>query len=101
MRKTFVGILAAIIVSSFATTSASAASLGIGCSGNFVDADGDGVCDNYMAGQAKGYRQGKGLRGACGRNFADADGDGVCDNYIIGQAGGNRQECGFRGGRGR
>lgn len=37
---------------------------------NFVDADGDGVCDNT------GNPQGKGKR----HNFVDADGDGVCDN---------------------
>lgn len=37
---------------------------------NFVDADGDGVCDNT------GNPQGKGKR----LNFVDADGDGVCDN---------------------
>jgi hypothetical protein len=37
---------------------------------NFVDADGDGVCDNA------GNPQGKGKR----LNFVDADGDGVCDN---------------------
>lgn len=36
----------------------------------FVDADGDGVCDN------KGTAAGNGKR----TNFVDADGDGVCDN---------------------
>ncbi|NJP04999.1 MAG: hypothetical protein HC837_04910 [Chloroflexaceae bacterium] len=38
------------------------------CAGDFVDADGDGVCDN--AGQNQGD----------GPNFVDADGDGVCDH---------------------
>ena len=33
----------------------------------FVDADGDGVCDNCAS-------------GTCGQGFVDADGDGVCDN---------------------
>jgi hypothetical protein len=39
---------------------------------NFVDADGDGVCDNNATctGTGKGRRV----------NFVDADGDGVCDN---------------------
>ena len=39
----------------------------------YVDADGDGVCDNYGTG--------------VGRAFVDADGDGVCDNYGAGNAG--------------
>ena len=38
---------------------------------NFVDADGDGVCDNNT-----GTGSGKGRR----TNFVDADGDGVCYN---------------------
>jgi len=36
------------------------------CAGNYVDADGDGVCDNAGQGQGVGY--------------VDADDDGVCDN---------------------
>jgi hypothetical protein len=56
---------------------------------NFVDADGDGVCDN--AGQALGTMARQGRRSlagqAQGQNFVDADGDGVCD--LCGQAGGN------------
>lgn len=39
----------------------------------FVDADGDGICDNYGSGKC---RTGRGR----GRNFIDADGDGICDN---------------------
>lgn len=35
--------------------------------GNYIDADGDGVCDN--CGTACGYR-----------HYADEDGDGVCDS---------------------
>ena len=60
---------------------------------NFVDANGDGVCDN--AGQQLGQRNGTGTRmGAGGQQaargiglgqnangaFVDADGNGVCDN---------------------
>ena len=44
-----------------------------GASCQFVDADGDGICDNYAAGGC----------GYCGAScqFVDADGDGICDNY--------------------
>ena len=38
---------------------------------NWVDADGDGVCDNWASG---GRHQ----------NWVDADGDGVCDNWALG-----------------
>jgi len=38
--------------------------------GNFVDENGDGVCDNYQNG---------GKQGKCA-NFVDENGDGVCDN---------------------
>ena len=41
---------------------------GVSCT--FVDADGDGICDNYAAQ----------LCGA-GTGLVDADGDGICDNY--------------------
>ncbi len=41
---------------------------GVSCS--FVDADGDGICDNYST-----YGCGMGV------GFVDADGDGICDNY--------------------
>lgn len=40
--------------------------------GGFVDADGDGVCDNHPKGRGQG--QGRG-------GFVDADGDGICDNH--------------------
>lgn len=42
------------------------------CGTNFVDADGDGVCDNYGTNCPNPNG---------GGNFVDADGDGVCDNY--------------------
>jgi hypothetical protein len=42
---------------------------------NFVDEDGDGVCDNM----------GKGLRNGKGKGFVDADGDGKCDNMGTGR----------------
>jgi len=78
---------------------------------NFVDADGDGICDHRADGQCPG-RGGCGLAGsdggmcphrgggcaaqggACGM-FVDADGDGVCDHH--GQCGRHRGGCGRHG----
>ena len=40
---------------------------GAGCA--YVDADGDGVCDNRAGG---------------GYHYVDADGDGICDNWADG-----------------
>jgi len=53
---------------------------------NFVDKDGDGICDNYgTASQGRGKAQkrnrAKECQGSgCGKNFVDADKDGVCDH---------------------
>jgi len=76
---------------------------GVSCS--FVDADGDGICDNYAingCGMGVGYVDADG-DGICdnyqtygcgmGLGYVDADGDGICDNY-------QTYGCG-RGGRGR
>ncbi|RME58570.1 MAG: hypothetical protein D6790_11765 [Caldilineae bacterium] len=76
------------------------------CLGAFVDADGDGVCDNWVDADGDGIndlaprdgtgnrygfaRRGGGWRafsngqpqGTLMRNFVDADGDGVCDNWV-------------------
>ncbi len=50
------------------------------CSGwNFVDADGDGVCDNWGSGNQRLRTPGCGL--GQGQGFIDADNDGVCDNW--------------------
>lgn len=43
---------------------------------NFVDANGDGICDNTGLRSSNG----KGNARVSGRNFVDTDGDGVCDN---------------------
>lgn len=60
---------------------------------NFVDEDGDGVCDN-CDGTPNLYRYNYGNQnqeGAMngphspGPNFVDADGDGVCDNCAMHQ----------------
>ena len=52
----------------------------------YVDADGDGVCDNYGSGYCGN-----------GAGYVDADGDGVCDNYA-GQGQGRGQGQGQGGG---
>lgn len=62
---------------------------------NFIDEDGDGLCDNWAGGgsgrcgNGQGFidEDGDGLCDNCGtqcvggRNFIDQDGDGVCDNW--------------------
>lgn len=55
----------------------------------YVDADGDGVCDNYGTANCNhAQRWGNGAGQAC-PGFVDADGDGVCDNYGNGCLHGN------------
>ena len=67
----------------------------------YVDADGDGVCDNYgsgYCGNGAGYvdadddgvcdNRGSGYCGN-GAGYVDADGDGVCDNRGTGNGIGN------------
>lgn len=65
------------------------------CGQGYVDADGDGVCDNYASGACPGNG---------GAGYVDANGDGVCDNYAsgacVGNAGQNGNGGGGRGGRG-
>ena len=84
--------------------------------GNFVDADGDGVCDNFIdedgdgvcdhcanLGGGRGHR---GFNGTCTNtqgsftrgNFVDADGDGVCDNFIDEDGDGVCDHCANLGG---
>lgn len=89
MKKALLGILAAVAALSVVTTAAFAAGPGGGrC---FVDADGDGICDNA------------GTRCV----YADADGDGVCDNAASCRGSGcgrgfhGGHGNGFRGGYGR
>jgi hypothetical protein len=65
------------------------------CNGpGFVDADGDGVCDNYQAGVCPGggCERGNGR----GTGFVDEDGDGTCDYRGTACGGG----CGRGYGRG-
>jgi len=116
MKKVFAGLLAAAMVFSATTTMVSAAGRGMGR--NYVDADGDGICDNWGT---CGYvdEDGDGICDNCGvahgnylagngRYFIDADGDGVCDNYAAGclkrgrGRGRGNSGCGrFGGGRNR
>lgn len=81
MKKTLLGVLSAAVVVSLCAATAFAA--GPGGGRWFVDADGDGICDN--AGSRCAY--------------VDADGDGLCDNY--GRGHGHGGQCGLRAGRGR
>lgn len=67
MRKLFSGLLAAALVLSLGTTSAFACHHGgcvnyveADCGVNYVDADGDGVCDNYASGWGRGCGRGRG-----------------------------------------
>ena len=76
MKRRWIAAAAAALMVTACVTGAAAAGRGR----NFVDADGDGMCDNYGTGR--------------GQYFVDADGDGVCDNYGTGRGAGG---CG-RGG---
>ena len=75
MKKRIVAMLVAVVLCMGVTGALVA--LGRG----YVDADGDGVCDNAGAGC--------GLYGM-GRGYVDADGDGVCDNAGYGAYGAGR-----------
>ena len=51
----------------------------------YVDADNDGVCDNYASGACAGQGNCRGQ----GAGYVDADGNGTCDNYEAGTCPGN------------
>ncbi len=54
-------------------------------SGNFVDKDNNGVCDNFEARQGNGH----------GKNYVDKNGDGICDNRAnFGRKSGNTCKSG-------
>ena len=69
------------------TAGAGMAGQGAALHGTFVDADGDGVCDDYanrtpaQDGTGNRWNRGQGQQ-AGGANFIDEDGDGVCDNCL-------------------
>lgn len=64
--KKMIAIGAVLLVLALGGVTALAAGTG------YVDADGDGVCDNRPSGA-----------GGNGAGYVDADGDGVCDNLKL------------------
>ncbi len=84
--------IAVAIVLVFGTASAYASFTG-GQGACYVDADGDGVCDNYGSGAGCTQSGGCGGQGAC---YVDADGDGVCDNCGSGAGCAQSGGCGGR-----
>lgn len=83
-------VIAAMVVGSIGISTAYAASETRGI--NFVDEDGDGICDYCGIGSrdGSGRQMGRGRmmgggQGGKGKgmseNYIDADGDGVCDNF--------------------
>lgn len=115
MRRALTGILAAVLAVSLCAATAFAA--GPRCGRYYVDADGDGICDNagsrcvYVDANGDGLCDNCGARhghwAGCGGAFVDADGDGVCDNFQsgrgrgCGRGGQGGRGNGFRGGRNR
>ena len=106
MKKTLLGVLSAAVVVSLCVATAFAA--GPGGGRWFVDADGDGICDNAGSRCAYVDADGDGICDTCGashplsgsgRYFVDENGDGLCDNY--GRGHGHGGQCGLRAGRGR
>lgn len=82
MKKAVLGILAmALVVSMCAVTAFAAVPAG---GYNFVDANGDGICD--VCGAAH-----RSCPAGCGTAFTDADCDGICDNC------GGYHRCGMAG----
>ncbi len=117
MKKLLAGTLIAAAVLCIGGTGVLAAAPGRGQ--NFIDSDGNGICDHLETSLTDGIRGG-------GMNSTDEDGDGICDNYGTGNAGagnagtgntgtgncvgrqegtgrhaGNGCHAGFRGGRNR
>jgi hypothetical protein len=67
----------------------------------FVDANGDGICDNLGQG-GRGTGRGRAAGGGWGPAFVDANGDGICDNLAQGGRGmGRGRAAGGGWGRGR
>ena len=81
MKKMLIGVLTAALLLCVA-----AAAAGPARGRNYIDADGDGVCDNF------------GYGGCAGSGFVAADGVGVCDNRGDGACG--NREASHHAGRG-
>lgn len=69
----------------------------------YVDADGDGVCDNCLRNDCKRNVNGS-MSARCedvdGRNYVDADDDSICNNYKSRHDGDNAQHHQERHGNG-
>ena len=86
-------LVAGILIAALVATSigVAAARYGPENGARYVDADGDGVCDNigerpeFVDADGDGVCDNQGSRGFRGdaRNYVDADGDGICDNIGI------------------
>ena len=95
MKKRIVAMLVAAVLCMGVTGALAAYGRG------YVDADGDGVCDNYGTGCGRGQyfvdADGDGICDNCGTGrgqyFVDANGDGVCDNYGTGCGRGQGRGC--------
>jgi len=70
-------MVATAIVTSF-PVSVMAAGRGMNGARNYVDADSDGICDNYTRLGCQGQGRENGW------NFVDENNDGVCDNFASG-----------------
>ena len=108
MKKLLTGIAVTALLISMSSTTVLAA--GRGCGRNFVD--NDGVCDYYNTSCQFVDNDGDGICDNCGSNncgngagYVDADGDGICDNYTANTSqngsGSRRGHCGGRGRHGR
>lgn len=113
MKKTLTLAFAVLLVgavSAAAQTPAAPAQATTSVGASFVDANGDGICDNYQTGTRRGRvgtarggygpGDGTGNRGV-GANFVDANGDGICDNYPAGARQGRAGAAGGGNGAGR
>jgi len=86
-------LVAGILIAALVATSigVAAARYGTDSGVRYVDANGDGVCDNigerpgYVDEDGDGVCDNQGSRGfrGYGRIFVDTDGDGICDNFGI------------------
>lgn len=108
IKKTVLGILAASMVLSTGTATTFAARTG--CGHYYIDANGDGICDNRGSSQRNCRFTDKNKDGVCdicgsskkeclanhkkGQNFVDKDGDGICDNRGNGNNKGNGRKHG-------
>ena len=97
MKKIRIAAVAAAVVLALGVTTAFAAGGRhhmANYSRYYVDADGDGICDNRGTWDRDGICANRGVcytdddgDGVCdnrGAYYTDADGDGVCDNYGTG-----------------